>query len=540
MEARGNAHGIVGEAGGFQPLGAGIDLFGEIGDGAKESPLLIGIIGIALGLLCIKGNAHLLHGAQDTANSCMGILHIIEGVFIILPERQIQIEIHGAIAMVHIEEEPSGIGGDLIQKIGEGDALAGTLTHAERLSILHQPHQLHQNKLQLFGILTDSAHSCFKAQGMAMVIGAEYIDAAIKFPLLEFIAMVGNIHRIIGIESIGLYKDFILLATKLGSLKPFGILFFIDPASIHQKLDRFGHIAALMEGRFQEPMIEMDLIFCKIRLHPRDIAIKAEADELLGELLFGLLSAIGIGGKVIGGEHLDIIPMIAILGEFAGILPINLLHQAGIERKAEEGHLIARIIHIEFLMDIRSRPGERIGQAIAHNTAAGIAHMHGTGGIGGNKFYHDPLSVQEVGFTIIRPESCRRFCNGFKIALPQIEIQKAGACDLHLFDHGMGRDMLCQHLADLLGRILQNANIFHGKISGIIAVLHISRLLHIKRHQLRLRQQPFRNASLIAFLHQLQDDLLHIVYRIFHFSSISSILIVISFSLRICSSIISR
>ena len=77
----------------------------------------------------------------------MGVFHVVDGVFAVLPDRQTQIELHLGIRL-GIEVPPGGVHADLVQQVREGDGLAGTLAHPYHLTVPQQLHQLHQHDIQ--------------------------------------------------------------------------------------------------------------------------------------------------------------------------------------------------------------------------------------------------------------------------------------------------------------------------------------------------------------------------------------------------------
>ncbi len=69
---------------------------------------------------------------------------------------------------------------------------------------------------------------------------------------------------------------------------------------------------------------------------------------------------------------------------------------------------MAGIVHIELPGHARTAGGKDTGQRVAQHAAPGVAHVHGTGGIGGNKLHHDLLSLVGVAGAVVRSLSRHR------------------------------------------------------------------------------------------------------------------------------------
>ena len=214
--------------------------------------------------------------------------------------------------------------------------------------------------------------------------------------------------------------------------------------------------------------------------------------------------------------------MIAVFGEFHRVLTLDDLVITGVQALGELLDLVAGIVDIEFTPHIGTVPAEYLSQGVTQHAAAGVAHMHGAGGVGGNEFHHDPLPLQAVGLPVFPAQGCGGLGHLGKISTAQIEIQKAGTRHLCPFNFGAGRQVLHQHITDHLGCLAEDANVLHGKVAGKITVLRLTGLLNIEGKQLRLGQQSLGHASLIAFQKQLPDLLVHFIDRILHLRSFPS------------------
>ena len=159
------------DAGRLPIPGGQADLFGQTGQFPDEFQLLFAFQQGQVGILTAL-HPFLLQVPQDALDPSVGILDIIHRVFVVLPHGQAQIKLQVGVSGPGIKEVTGGIAGDLIQQVGQGDGLTGTLAHTHHFAIPHQPHQLHQHDLQpVRAIQAQDIQSSLQTGHMAMVIG---------------------------------------------------------------------------------------------------------------------------------------------------------------------------------------------------------------------------------------------------------------------------------------------------------------------------------------------------------------------------------
>ena len=76
------------------------------------------------------------------------------------------------------------------------------------------------------------------------MIGAPHVNHLVKPTHQELVAVIGNIYRKIGVESIGAHQNIVLLATKIGGAEPQSPLILIGIARGFQNIHRFGQFRA--------------------------------------------------------------------------------------------------------------------------------------------------------------------------------------------------------------------------------------------------------------------------------------------------------
>ena len=93
-------------------------------------------------------DAALLCVPQHRADTRVRVLHIVQRVIGILLDRKVKVELHLGLSGAAVEEETRCIDRNLVEQVGQRQALAGTLGHADNLAALHHADKLHEHDLQ--------------------------------------------------------------------------------------------------------------------------------------------------------------------------------------------------------------------------------------------------------------------------------------------------------------------------------------------------------------------------------------------------------
>ena len=175
------------------------------------------------------------------------------------------------------------------------------------------------------------------------------------------------------------------------------------------------------------------------------------------------------------------------------------------------------VIDIELSGHIRAAGGEDGGQRIAQHAAPGVAHVHGSGGVGGDKLHHDLLTLETV---IGAVDVLLRFHGVHDAGIPlvsQTEVQKAGASDLRRGKVGAGEiHVVQQRLSDHAGRLAQCLGGRQSKGGGIVAVGGILGDLYGGGLDLCLRQSAVRRSRLVGCHCQRRSLVLRVLDHIRH------------------------
>ena len=184
----------------------------------------------------------------------------------------------------------------------------------------------------------------------------------------------------------------------------------------------------------------------------------------------------------------------------------------------EFGDLVSGVVDVKFLPGRAAAAGENIGQRVAQYAAAGVAHMHGAGGICGNEFHHNLLSRQRLGRTVV---CAFRFYGGQNVAVPAVadgEIQKAGAGDLYFFKIRAAQvQMVAQNLCQIPGAHAQRLGAGQREIRGVIAVAAVLGHFYTAANlTLRCAEKALFHGARIAGGHQLCNLVFGILNHIGH------------------------
>ena len=262
-----------------------------------------------------------------------------------------------------------------------------------------------------------------------------------------------------------------------------------------------------MEGGLQEPLVVLDLIAAEILLHLGDV----DGQAVLGHGRLPLLLALVLpAGAVLvveaPGQLLDVVAVVAVLGEGDVLLPQHQLEIAGVDAHGELVDLVARVVDVELPPHVVARPLQHGGQGVAQHAAPGVADVHGAGGVGGDELHHHLLAAALVHRAVTLPLGLDV---GEHAAVPlaaQGEVQEAGAGDLHLVKKGAGQiQMADDHFGDLAGGPAQGLGPGHGEGGGVIPVGDVLGNLNGGLDLRAGGQQALRRRLLIGRLGQSGD-----------------------------------
>ena len=336
---------------------------------------------------------------------------------------------------------------------------------------------------------------------MAVVIRAPDVDDAVKAALDEFVAVIGDVDRVVRIKPVRAAQDLVLIGAEVGVAQPERAVLFIRQAGVHKQLHGLGHVAGTVQAALKKPLIKMDAVAFEVALHTRNVVWQAEGHErraALGARHGEVLVAVTLVDQF--GKLPDVVAVVAVVREFHGVFALDELKIARLDGLAEQVDLIAGVVDVKLAPDIVACAVEHGRERVTQHAAARVADRHGPGRVGGHELHHDLLAVAVVHAAIVRAGVIHR---GQHVLIPlvgQAEIQKARpgrldggkprAVQLHVRDERLG-DLAWGHVHGLGRR--------HGVVGGKVAVGGVLRLLDGAAHVRALGQIKRRGGAQICF-----------------------------------------
>ena len=137
-----------------------------------------------------------------------------------------------------------------------------------------------------------------------------------------------------------------------------------------------------------EPDIILDAVLAQVALQSGDVLGQGVRHNGLLQLLEVSVD-IGVAvhlGKLLGALD-DVGALVALGGQRTGLLALVELQVADGQALAELLDLVARVVDVELTGHVVAGPVQAGGQTVAQGAAPGVAHVHGAGGVGRDKFH---------------------------------------------------------------------------------------------------------------------------------------------------------
>ena len=188
--------------------------------------------------------------------------------------------------------------------------------------------------------------------------------------------------------------------------------------------------------------------------------------------------------KLLGALN-DVSALVALLGQRAGFLALVQLQVADGQALAELLDLVAGVVDIELAGDIAAGPIQAGGQTVTQGTAAGVTHVHGAGGVGGNELHVILFAGTGVGAAVFRVGAGGADSAGEPI-LTQEQVDEAGACNVHAGEQRAVQVQLGgDSLSDLAGCLMESTRTGHGNVGCYVTVFDVRRDLDDEIGQFR-------------------------------------------------------
>ena len=359
---------------------------------------------------------------------------------------------------------------------------------------------------ELSHALTDNAFEGFVRQS----------KLKLKYITCQLVSVVSDVGCEVGVEAVAAAQNVVLqlqlvdlllslacsqqvLAEDLGSLEPQSAFLLIEEALLAQHVDSLFDIA-LVQLALEEPCVVNDAVALEVSLHLGDVAAEAELCQCVEALvLAGILQAVAVFCDVVTSQDLDVLAVVAVFGELESILAEDLLHEAGFDGVCELVDLVAGVVDIELTGHFGAAVSQHGSQSVTQNAAAGVAHVHGAGGVGRNELDHDLHGVLQSGAAVLVALCLDGRQNLLEPTVAQTQVDKAGSSSFHGAEDGAGQvSVLADRLCGLEGSYTQNACILHGEGRSVVAVLKILGSLDNGGIDLGLGQNALLGCGLIA------------------------------------------
>ncbi len=238
-------------------------------------------------------------------------------------------------------------------------------------------------------------------------------------------------------------------------------------------------------------------------------------------LLFGdILEAVAVGVIVRLGQLPDVVALVAVLGEGHRVLAQEDLQVPGLQGGGEFLDLVAGVVDVELPPDLRSVGLQHSGQGIAQDAAPGVAHVHGAGGVGGDKLHHDLPARQGVGAAVGRALALHGVHDPGVPGGAEAEVEEARPGDLRGGEIAAGEvQVLQQNLGDVPGTHLHGLGGRQGEGGGIVAVGGVLGDLHPGPDGYVSGELPGGGGFLVGFPGQGKDLVLGVLNHVDHLRS---------------------
>ena len=126
----------------------------------------------------------------------------------------------------------------------------------------------------------------------------------------------------------------------------------------------------------------------------------------------------------------DVIPVIAVLRKLYSILPKMNLKIPGFQGFSELGNLVSRVVDVKLFGNVVTGAVHSRRQAVAQRSAPGVAHMHGTGGVGGDAFNHHLFVFAVIAVAVIFALTADGFDYAGEPAVLEEKVDESGTGNL--------------------------------------------------------------------------------------------------------------
>ena len=438
----------------------------------------------------------------------MGVLNIIDGIFVRLLLGQFQIEIEVAVGTSHQEVVARRISPHLIDHLAKGDELPRAGGHRRRFAIPEEVDELHQDYLQGLLLMPKRLHGGGHPGDVPMMISAPDVDHGLKTSQ-ELVPVVGDVGCKIGRIPVLPDDNPVFFVPEGCGPEPEGPSFPIDETLLFQIQEELFDAFVPIEFPFAEVEVENDtegpqILFDSFQNCARSIIGETRND--LGRVPDQVFFPVPF--EQFRSQVADVIAFVASFGKFRRLTQqFTIAEQNGFPQIV---HLVSRIVDVIFPGNLIADGRKNVRDDVTHDGPARMTDMKRPRGVGADKFHLDPLAFSQIRRSVPIPLPPDGLEERGQSTLPNKKVQKAGTGDLHLRQHPFAIvDPFRQNLRDLTGILFRLGGENHRNVGGVIAVAGISRQLHFDPGGRNRRQKAFVDGRLNRFFEKLYQYLFH-------------------------------
>ena len=294
---------------------------------------------------------------------------------------------------------------------------------------------------------------------------------------LDLVDVVCDIGSQVGEGAVALAQDAVFLIAVVGALEPERAVLFVGKTHVRHavKAGIDALAVVLIEEGLVHPALHGDTVGLEVAVDLLKLHLLAVVHEVRKALL-------GVGGEPLVAlflgelrcDLLYIIGMVAVLGQ--GIFLAEILKVACGEGFAELDDLVAGVVDIELTQHVPAAGFHQAADAVAPRSVAGVAAVQVAGRVRGDPLEQHVLILAGIVLAVIVTGGDDLVDDGGEGALPELEVDEAGAGDSDGFTLGQKlRKLGSERLGDLHRVASESARQLHRNAGGIIAQLGVLR-----------------------------------------------------------------
>ena len=396
-------------------------------------------------------------------------LDVIDGIFLRLRPREVDVERELRVSLPHEEEVPHRVASDFVDQLADGDVASRALGQLHLLAALEHRHHLMQGilRVSLRNADVQRLQSRSHARHGAVVVSALHVDRATESarPLR---LVIRDIRHEVGVRASlprALAHDAVLVVAVRRRAEKQRTILLVRPAAGHELPDGLLHATIGVKGRLEKVGVERDteglhvevLLLAKLlhRESPHGI-------QILARRVPRMLRHVSLGDL---GDVRAVIAALGNLQRSAGELAHSRLRA---QRQVVDLH--AGVVVVELTRHAPARPLEQRRNGVAKRRLPTVAHVQWAGGICADELHDDRLIRTDLLSAILVARGDERGDSTRHRIGAQAKIDEARAGDLSRREPGgRGIERLYQLLREIARLSSEWLGEHHGEIGGPVS-----------------------------------------------------------------------